>query len=177
MKALLVIDMLNEFIYDKRDPAVTEKQAKVIIPNIRKSIDYAHKRNIPVIYVNCSHKKSDPCIRMIGSHAFRGTKGAKVIEELKPVNGDYIVNKISYDGFYKTTLEKLLKKLKVSEIYLTGVQTDCCVRETAVSGAFIGFKVFLLEDCCDSCRRNGHDAAVRFMRTCVGKITNSNKLW
>lgn len=176
MKALLVIDMLNEFIYGSEDQLlVTKEQRERIIPNIRKVIDIAHKKNIPVIYVNCAHKKTDPCVRIVGQHAMKGTKGAQVIDELKPTKKDYVVEKISYDGFFKTKLERLLKKLKVKEIYLTGTQTDCCIRETGISGAYRGFKVFILEDCCESNRELGHEAAIRFMKTCVGEVVNSKK--
>jgi nicotinamidase-related amidase len=176
-KALFVIDMLNEFIYGNKDQLlVTKEERRKIILNIRKVITIAHKKNIPVIYVNCAHKKSDPCIKMVGQHAMKGTKGAETIDELKPTKKDYIVEKISYDGFYKTNLERLLKKLKIKEIYLTGVQTDCCVRETATSGAYRGFKVFIIADCCGSNRKWGHKAAILFMKNCVGGIINSNNL-
>lgn len=178
MKALLVIDMLKEFIYgNKNQRVIRKKQTKKLIQKLRKVIDLAYKKNIPVIYINCSHKKTDPCVRISGKHAMKGTKGAQVIDELKPTKKDLIVKKIAFDGFYKTRLEKLLRKLKIKEIYLTGVQTDCCVRETGASGAYRGFKVFIIEDCCATNIKVNHDTSIMFfVKTNAGKIVNSKNL-
>ncbi|NIO44500.1 MAG: isochorismatase family protein [Candidatus Aenigmarchaeota archaeon] len=178
MKALLVIDMLKGFIYGNKDQRVIrKKQTKKLIQKIRKVIDLAHKKNIPIIYINCNHKKTDPCVKISGKHAMKGTKGAQVIDGLKPTKKDHIVKKIAFDGFYKTRLEKLLKRLKIKEIYLTGVQTDVCVRETGVSGAYRGFKVFLIEDCCATNLKVNHTSSIMFfVKTNAGKIVKSNNL-
>jgi nicotinamidase-related amidase len=109
-------------------------------------------------------------VKIVGEHAMKGTKGAQIIPELKPAQKDKVVAKISYDGFYKTRLEKILKQLKVNTVFLTGIQTDCCVRETAVSAAYRGFNVYIIEDCCQSKRPGGHKTAIHFMKTCVGKV-------
>lgn len=176
-KALLVMDMVNVYVYGDR-PLLPEKERPKIITNIRKAIDLARKKKIPVIYINSAFRKSDPILKIIGHRiqAMAGSEDAKVIPELKPQPGDYILEKRGYDGFWKSGLEKLLKKLKVSEIYLTGCQTDCCIRETGVTAAHLGYKVFILEDCCQTSREMGQEAAIRFMKTCVGRVITLKEL-
>ena len=176
-KALLVIDMVNLYVYGEK-PSLPKKERPKIISNIKKAISLAHKKKIPVIYINSAFRKSDPILEVIGyrSQAMAGSKDAQVIHELKPGPGDYVLEKRGYDGFWKSGLEKLFKKLKIKEIYLTGCQTDCCVRETGVTAAHFGYKVFILEDCCQTSREMGQKAAIRFMRTCVGEIINLKEL-
>ena len=51
--ALLVIDMLNDFVTGK----LKCERANNIIPNINKLVKYSRKCNIPVIYCNDAHIK------------------------------------------------------------------------------------------------------------------------
>ncbi len=177
MKALLVMDMIKVYIYGEKPLIKLEKREK-LISNIRKAIDSAHKKGIPVIYVNSAFMRNDQILKVIGhrAQAIKGEKDAQIINELKPSKGDYVIEKRGYDGFWKSSLERLLKKLKVTDIYLTGQQTDCCIRETGVTAAHLGYKVFVLEDCCDTSRELGQEAAIRFMKSCVGKIVGSDTL-
>lgn len=173
------MDMTNGYLYGPR-PLVRKERRRALINNIKRAIGVAHRRRIPVIYINCAFEKNDPILKAIWYYPqpMKGTKEAQTIPALRPGSRDYVLGKRSYDGFWKSGLQKLLKKLKVKEVYLTGQQTDCCVRETGVTAAQLGYKVYVLEDCCDSGREEGiaHRSAIRFMSTCVGEITDSKKL-
>ncbi len=177
MDALLVMDMVEEYIYGEK-PFIPIEHRERLIKNIRKVIDLAHEKAVPVIYVNSAFTKDDPILKIIGHRpqAMKGTKGAQTISKLEPTKNDYVLEKRGYDGFWKSGLDELLKKLKISNIYLTGEQTDCCVRETGVTAAQMGFNVFIIEDCCSTSRESGQETAIRFMRACVGKIINSDDL-
>lgn len=65
-----------------------------------------------------------------------------------PAEGEHRVAKPTFDGFLQTNLASLLQQLEVTEVYVAGMVTSCCVLFTA-SGAFLrGYKVTLLSDCC-----------------------------
>ena len=171
------MDMVKVYIYGER-PLIPVERRKKLISNIRRVINLAHERGIPVIYINTAFRKSDPILNVIGyrPHAMKGAKDAGIIKELKPSKGDYILEKRSYDGFWKTKLEILLKKLKVDEIYLMGQQTDCCIMITGVTAAHLGYKVFVIEDCCQTKKDEWQKFAINFINGCVGKIVSSNSL-
>jgi nicotinamidase-related amidase len=173
------MDMVNGYIYGPR-PLVKREHRRALINNIKRIVSLAHVKRVPVIYVNSAFEKGNPILNVIGYYPqpMKGTKEAQTIPALKPGRKDYVIGKIAYDGFWGSELHKLLKKLKAKEIYLTGQQTDCCVRETGVTAAQLGYKVYVIEDCCDSAREEGaaHKSAIRFMSTCVGDITDSKKL-
>ena len=177
MKTLLVMDMVKEYIYGEK-PLIPIEKRESLIKNIKKVIELAHEKNIPVIYVNSAFTKDDPILRVIGHRpqAMKGTEGAQTISELKPTKEDYVLEKKGYDGFWKSDLEELLNKLKITDVYLTGQQTDCCIRETGVMAAHLGYNVFIIEDYCSTNRELGQESAIRFMKTCVGIIVKSDGL-
>lgn len=61
---------------------------------------------MPVIYVCDSHERDDREFRKMGwpAHAVKGVKGAEAIEDLKPLKGDWIIEKETYSAIYNTKL-------------------------------------------------------------------------
>ncbi len=176
-KALLVLDMIDLYIYGETPLVRVEKRPR-LIENIQHAIAWARKRDIPVIYVNCAFWLDDPILDVIGHRpqAMEGGKDTNVIAELAPLDGELVLHKRGYDAFWKSGLEEVLADSGVRELYLTGQQTDCCVRETGVTAAQLGYKVFVLQDCCDTSRELGQSSAVRFFLTCVGKVMSVRDL-
>jgi len=86
MKALVVIDMLNDFV---AGVLANEADAAKIVPAIRRLIDHARKNTAwLVVYSNDAHRADDREIGIWGKHAMAGTRGADVIDALAPVGGD-----------------------------------------------------------------------------------------
>ena len=127
--ALLIADMLNDFI--NKGASIEVPEARTIIPNIKNEIKKARRKHIPVIYCCDAHKNNDPEFKLWPRHAVKGTEGAQVIKQLKPHDEDYIVLKTHYSCFYRTSLDKLLKRLGVTHLIITGVVTNICVLYTA----------------------------------------------
>jgi isochorismate hydrolase len=109
MKALLVLDMIQIYIYGEK-PLVKTSTRKQLIANIKTATTWAHRQKIAVIYVNSAFLKQDPIMRIIGyrSQAMRGAAGTHVIAELAQSSDDCLLEKRGYDGFWKSGLEKLL---------------------------------------------------------------------
>jgi len=146
MKALLIIDMLNDFISEK-GALYCGKSAEEIVPSIKQLIQRFEKQGEPIIYICDNHKKDDEEFKLFPVHCVEGSWGAEIIEELKPKDLKlvYIVKKTKFSGFYKTDLEKILKELKVKEVWLTGVCTSICVMDTAKDAYERGFKIVVVE--------------------------------
>ncbi|MBI3009300.1 MAG: cysteine hydrolase [Candidatus Omnitrophica bacterium] len=161
MKALIVIDMLNDFVLKNAPLEVPE--ARGIIKNIRSEISKAHRKGIPVLYVCDTHKKDDKEFNIWPAHAVKGTEGQKVVRELKPGVKDYVVSKTTYSGFFKTGLERLLKKLDIKDLTLTGVCTNICILYTASDATLRGYNVTVLKDCVAALTGEDHEFALRQM--------------
>ena len=178
MEALLVLDMVKDYVYGER-PLVAVDERERLIGNIKQVIEAAHKKGIPVIYVNSAFTENDPIFKFIGHSAHRrqsinGTDGALTIEELAPEKSDHILEKHGYSGFCGSGLDGLLKELKITDIYLVGEQTDCCVRETGVDAVHRGYNVFMIKDCCSTSRPLGQESSIIFVERCVGRIVDAS---
>lgn len=157
---VFVIDMINDFIYDK----FRNERAIKIIPNIKRILDKAREKEIPVVYLRDSHEKGDPEESLWGPHALLNTKGSEIIPELKPTKKDYVILKKTYSGFYKTDLDLLLKKLEVDSAILLGVSTDICVQNNAADLFYRGFNIFVVKDGTASISEESHDSALNYMK-------------
>jgi nicotinamidase-related amidase len=160
VEALIVIDMLNDFITGK----LKNERAKHIIPNIKRLIEAARKAHISVIYSNDAHLPVDSELHRWGKHAIKGTKGAEVIPQLKPAKGDYVLDKRTYSGFFETGLDLLLRDMKVDTIILTGLHTNICVRHTAADGFFRGYKIVVPKDATEALSEQEHQQGLEYLK-------------
>ena len=160
--ALLITDMLNDFV--NKGAALEVPTARTIIHNIKKEINRARKRHIPIIYCCDAHKDNDPEFKLWPRHAVKGTAGADVIKQLKPHKEDYTVTKPSYSCFYKTSLDKLLKKLGITHLILTGVVTNICILYTTAEAYMRGYKVTIPKNCVAALTKNEHQFALQQMQ-------------
>ncbi len=140
MKALLIIDMLNDFIKPE-GVLYCGKKAEEIIPEIVRLKAEFKKAGYPVIYLCDAHDPEDEEFSAFPPHCIKGTKGAQVVDELSPDSTDLVIYKTRFSGFYKTNLEAILRSLKIKELYLTGVCTSICVMDTAGDAFYRGFKI------------------------------------
>jgi nicotinamidase-related amidase len=158
-QALLIIDMLNDFVEDWGSLKV--KNAKSIIDNIKKKIEEVE---FPIIYVCDSHREKDPEFELFPVHAVENTEGSKIIKELTPKKTDFVVLKRRYSGFFQTQLDLLLRELKVEELILTGLVTEICIYHTAADAYFRGYKLIIPKDCVIGLSKEAHDLALKNMQ-------------
>ena len=172
--AVVVVDMINDFVTG----ALKCESAAKIIPNIQRLLDFARKKGISIIYTNDTHLPGiDEEFEIWPQHALVGTKGAEVIEELKPVKGDYVLQKRRYSAFFGTYLDLLLRELKVDTLVLVGLVTNVCIQNTAADAFFRGYRVIVPEDCVEATREEAQKAGIEYMKTIYGcKITNVDEL-
>ena len=160
--ALLITDMLNDFV--NKGATLEVSVARTIIPHVKKEIEKARKKHMPVIYCCDEHKDNDPEFKLWPRHAVKGTAGADVIKQLKPHKEDYTVTKPSYSCFYKTSLDKLLKKLGITHLILTGVVTNICILYTTAEAYMRGYKVVIPKNCVAALTKNEHQFALQQMQ-------------
>ncbi|KAN0032986.1 hypothetical protein ACTA71_011193 [Dictyostelium dimigraforme] len=179
MKALIIVDMLNDFV---NGILANEKNANQIIPSIQKLIEHARKNPTEwlIVYSNDSHKEDDEEIKVWGKHAMEGTEGAQVIEPLKPIgiDNEIISPKRFYGAFDLTGLGEIFeKKGGVTEVVIVGQHTNCCVRHTAY-GAFIrGYQIKVPSDCVCVFKDADNQDALDYLKNIYGSIiTTSNDI-
>lgn len=171
-KAVLVVDMINDFVYDK----FGSERAEQIIPNIVKLLKNAEKSDIPIIFARDYHSEDDPEMDIWGEHAMQNEEGSEIIEELKDFVEE-LVKKSTYNSFFRTDLNDILEEKEIDKIILTGVSTDICVQHTAGAAFFRGYDVVVLEDCTEAISEEKHETAIEYMKDMYGvDISNSKEI-
>ena len=126
--ALLVIDM--------QIGVVAKALARdTVVGNIAALVERARVQRIPVVWVQDMEVDGG-----------KGSGGWPIIPELKPRDGEPIVEKAYGDSFEDTDLEAVLAERGVGRLVVVGAQTDACIRST-LHGAFVrGYDVTLVSD-------------------------------
>jgi nicotinamidase-related amidase len=112
---LLIVDVQNEFC--KPGGKVQSETSAQIVPEVISAIhglaERARSAGIPVIYIQSVRTHKEPEFTVFGVEPIlkMGTWAAEVVEELKPHEGDIVVQKSCHDPFYETDLDRVLQTL------------------------------------------------------------------
>lgn len=166
--------MLNDFVTG----SLACDRGKAIVPALANLVEAARKNGVPVIYANDSHLKGiDAELKLWGDHAIRGTQGAEIIPELAAKDGDYIINKRRYSGFFQTDLHILLKELGVETLIITGLHAHMCVRHTSADAYCWGYKIIIPKDATDSFTEEDYLNGIKYLKEVYGaQITTTDEI-
>jgi nicotinamidase-related amidase len=161
-KALLIIDMINDFVLDGAPLQIPK--IKKVVKNIKREIEKARIERYAIIYVCDCHERDDKEFIMFPPHALKNTEGAKIIEDLKPQGSDIIVRKNTFSGFLNTDLDEILEKLSIEKLIIAGCVTNICVLYTAAGAVFRGYKVNIVKDAVIGLNLKDHKYALEHMK-------------
>lgn len=152
---LVVVDMLYEFTYGR----LGSERARSIIPNVAKLVKTAQENQVPVVFANDAHMPQDEELKVWGPHAMKGTPEARVIDEIPTAGAAYlgrewkkknvrldeaigpsksvIIEKWTYSPGCNY-MGDVVKYFSPRTIYVTGINTDICVKQT-VADIFMNY--------------------------------------
>ena len=143
-KALLVIDIQQDFTGAKAVPPLPYKGADKFISHVNKVIENAYGQGIIPIYIR--QEFENPIDKLIWrGRAVKGTEGSKLDANLL-IKGNYAIAKEKSDAFSNKNLNDILVKNSVSELYIAGVDARACVLKTSIGAVNRGYKVNVIED-------------------------------
>lgn len=163
MKALLVVDVQNDFCPGGALPA---PEGDKIVPVINRLMD-----KFPLIVASKDwHPEKTVHFDKWPKHCIQGTKGAELRPDLRQDRIDRIVLKgaMDMDEGYSVfegidiDLEKFLRDKKVDALYVVGLVTEYCVKETAIDAQKRGFSVYVIKDAVEGVRLRGGDVERAF---------------
>jgi len=129
--ALLVIDV-QRALFTRPTPVYEDRQMIGIINGL---VDRAHLYNLSVIYIQHSNKNL----------LIEESDGWKLHPAMKPIDGDYSVYKKHGNAFQDTTLQSILESRGITNLIITGMVTQGCIRATSLGGIELGYQVFLVK--------------------------------
>ena len=147
MKGLLVVDVQNDFC---PGGALAVPEGDKVVPVINGLMD-----KFPVVVASKDwHPKQTVHFQKWPVHCVHNTKGADFHQGIISTKIEQVFLKGTgnkddgYSAFEATnlSLEDYLKKKNVTELYVTGLATDYCVRASAIDAATKGFTTFVITD-------------------------------
>ncbi len=168
--ALVIIDMQRDFV----DPGGFGEALgndvsllrKAIAPT-KKVLEAARNRKLLVIHTREGHRADlsdlpqskklrgrlkagigDP--GPMGRILVRGEYGHDIVDELKPLPGEPVVDKPGKGAFYATDLDSMLRNRGIRSLVVCGVTTEVCVNTTVREANDRGYDCLVLEDCVGS---------------------------
>ena len=171
--ALIVVDMQNAFakkggMLDVLG-AFNEARANLAITNNKKVIEVFRRKGMPIIYLRMTYGpdlaeaggpespnywKEGALRAMHQNPEYKGkfliidTWDWEIIDELKPLSGEIIINKSRYSGFVKTELDNVLKTFNIKYVVFIGIATNVCVESTLRDAFFHEYFPVLVSDAC-----------------------------
>ncbi len=167
MKALIVIDMLVDFI--KPEGALyIGPMAEDLVPAVKERIDKYRSEGGLVIYLSDRHLEDDVEFAMFPPHGLHGSEGEKIIDELAPKPGERIIYKRRFSAFFGTDLDLTLRDKRVTELELVGVCTNICILYTAAFASMLSYKVTVPKKAVASFDLEAHNFALQEMDKTLG---------
>ena len=181
-KALIIVDVQNDFC-PGGSLAVAHGE-EVVVP-LNKLMKEFLDRGEPVFKTRDWHSEKTKHFQIYGGtwpvHCVQNTKGAEFHPDLLDDPRVTIVSKgfdesaDGYSGFDGTRLAETLREEDVKEVWIGGLATDYCVKETVLDARREGFKVKALADAMRPVNLNPEDGekAVAEMSAAGAEIVGS----
>ncbi|WP_448584436.1 nicotinamidase [Thermocrinis sp.] len=152
--ALIVVDVQRDFM---PGGALPVPDGDKVVKPLNAYIQLFSERGLPIFFTRDWHPKDHISFKDHGGiwppHCVQDTEGAQFHPDLIiPSDNKFIISKgtsrdfDAYSGFQGTVLDSLLKERGIKRIFVGGVATDYCVKNTVIGGLNLGYFVFLLVD-------------------------------
>lgn len=136
-RALLVVDVQGE--YDGGALPIAWPPLDVSLPNIRRAMDAATARGIPLVVVQQTGPADAPAFAT-------GSPGWQLLDVMDGVEADLAVQKALPSAFAGTPLQEWLQSSGVDTLTLVGFLTHNCIDSTAREALHRGYRVEVLSD-------------------------------
>ncbi len=127
-----------------------------IIQTVNDYVRVFHSRRLPIVATRDWHPPNHCSFQEQGGpwpvHCLQTSRGAQFHPDLIVPPGTMIVSKATdpkkeaYSAFEGTTLEERLRDMSAETLYVSGLATDYCVKQTVLDACRLGFRVVVLED-------------------------------
>lgn len=163
--ALLVVDVQKDFC---PGGSLAVPAGDEIVPVLNRYIEKFTTKGLPILATRDWHPRNHKSFKDFGGiwpvHCVQKTDGASFHPDLKLPETAKIISKATrvkeeaYSGFQGTNLKDLLKRQKIKRIFVGGLATDYCVKNSVLDGLKAGFTTFLLLDAIKGVNVNAGDS-------------------
>ncbi|MBU2978831.1 pyrimidine utilization protein B [Alteromonas sp. C1M14] len=198
--AVIVVDIQNA--YASKDGYLDKAGFDVsttapAIANTAKVIETARGANMPIIffqngwdpdykeaggpgspnwYKSNALKTMRKQPELLGSLLAKGTWDYQLVDALVPQQGDIIIPKTRYSGFYNTNLDSMLRSRGIRNLIFTGIATNVCVESTLRDGFHREYFGVVIDDATYQAGPVAmHEAALYNIQTFFGWVSSTQQ--
>ena len=172
--ALIIVDMQNFYLksdssycrfFNALQPGcldfIIRRCETIVIPNIRRLLEHFRRNNLPVLFLRlCGMDPDRNDLHRFFHETYRkglqaglenvyplcDDKYAEIIDEIKPLRAERVVDKTTFSPFTLANFDLILKNSGVSALVFTGIATSQCVETTARDASERGYRIIHIED-------------------------------
>ncbi|MGL6195391.1 MAG: cysteine hydrolase family protein [Thermoguttaceae bacterium] len=138
-QALLLVDIQNDYFDGGSFPLAGSREAS---ENAKRILERFREKGLPVFHIQ--HIAVDPQATFFRPHS----PGAKIHENVKPIEGEMVVEKHYPNSFRGTGLLDYLWHAEAKTVVLCGMMTHMCVDATVRAGKDLGVNFIVIGDAC-----------------------------
>lgn len=169
--ALLIIDVQNDFCPGGNLPVI---EGDRVVPVLNRYIELFREWKLPVFASRDWHPAITSHFRDFGgiwpAHCVQGSEGARFHRDLALPEETIVIskgldpNRDDYSAFQAATESGMtfpaqLEAMAINKLYVGGLATDYCVKESVLDGVRHGLEMILLEDAVRGVDLNPGDSA------------------
>ena len=204
--AVIVVDMQNDFgspggMFDRGGVDISSIRA--IVPNVASVLHVARGAEIPVFYLKMAFKddlsdagypSAPNWLRHAHFHAgdavtapdgspsrllIRDTWNTDIVDELTPRDGDPVVYKARFSGFFNTDLHEQLQDRGIERLIVVGATTSVCVDSTVRDAMFLDYHCLVVEDAiaepiASDAPRSNHEASLLVFELLFAQVASTS---
>ncbi|MDO8568063.1 MAG: cysteine hydrolase [Dehalococcoidales bacterium] len=195
--ALLLIDMqyasacrttgLGKNMIDRGQADIVayryDRIENIVVPNIKRMVDFFRKNRLHVIHITLGSEMPDYSDVLPGQRGFimscrntRGNREHEILDELKPIQDECVINKVSIGAFNSSNIDAVLRNMGIEYLLFTGVSTNACVETTARDAADRGFRGIMISDACGATKEHLHNGTLENFRRNFGKVETTGEI-
>lgn len=184
--ALVVVDMQNGFLSESGSCAragIDFTQLQRALPACEVLVAAARGAGMPVIFTRYVYQKAYvdggiavdeffPVFRQVGALQ-EGTDDIDMVESLRPLANELVIDKNRPSAFFQTRLDSFLKGLGVDSLIVCGVTANICVESTVRDAMQLDYKVWVPRDAVAEFENSRLEGALSSMGWMFARIMDS----
>lgn len=179
--AIIVVDMQNGFCHP--DGSLYAPASEEAIEPVRDVIERGRDAGAQIVFTRDVHPPEqftdahyyDEFERW-GEHVVEGSWDAEIVEELDVRDEDYVVEKHTYDAFYRTELDGWLRARNIRDLLICGTLANVCVLHTAGSAGLRDYRPVVVRDALGFIEADHREYAVEHADWLFGEVIERDEI-
>ena len=198
--AMVIIDMQNfaahpdygwgQFVRE-RYPAIADyffpRLSGQVVPNVQRLIAFFRQNHQRIVYFTVGPHLPDGSDYLRWRHGAASAGNAprlpvlgspehEILSNLRPRDGQLVLNKVSQGAFTSTGIDMILRNLGIDTLVMTGIHTNSCVETTARQAVDMGYRTVMVEDATAAFDPDSHAATLRTFRRLMGQVLSTDQV-